>query len=738
MKRVTILVLFIVGICHFQLIASSRIDSLKNCLLEIDEDTNRVELLLELSKAHFRNDRNSKSSAYYLETALTLSNKLNYLKGIVKYWDLKGYQHRNRSEYKKALYCHFEAMELAKKIKSEKSLSTIYNNIGVVYRRLDEYNKGLDFHLKALEIAEKYNQRLTQSMAINSIGNIYTLMHHYDEALEYYKRAMQIAKEDKHLLSQAINYNNIGEVYEMTGKYEKALVFYHKSLKLNEEINSSKGQSICFDCIGNVYNKTNELNKALEYYEKALEINLQHEDKYFAVVSYNNIGEIYIKLGNYSKAMDHLQKALDISLEIGSKMQIKKAYENLSSLFEKNNLKGKALEYYKKSILYKDSILNEESNKNIAKLQVLYNSEKQLREIQSLRKEQELKEKDLQRKSLIITFLIIAVLMVLIFALLLFRSYTIKRRANQSLLNKSNEINQKNILLEQQKNEIEAHREEIEKQQRVVQEKNQYLEQANTLIEAKNKKITSSIGYARRIQQAMLPPDEVIKSYFNEFFIFYRPKDIVSGDFYWFDMKEESIFFASVDCTGHGVPGAFMSFVGFNLLNRALYEEKLHQPSHILNFLHSGIKSTLRKKETNAIKDGMDIALCKYNYNSYELEYAGALIPLMIIREGKIIEFKADYSQLGEIDEDFFEPFTNNKLRVYPGDNVYLFSDGFMDQFGGKYNKKFLKKRFVKTLQENSGKSMQEQEQVLSRTFDNWKGDNEQVDDVLVIGIKIH
>lgn len=735
--KITIL-LYLLIVCIANGYAAAKIDSLESLLSTKLDDTIRVDVLLNLSKEHFKVNKNSQTTETYLNEAFVLAKRTNFIYGITKYWDLKGYIHRSRSEYKEALYCHFEAKDLAEKMNLAQLFPTIYNNIGVVYRRLDEYNKAIEYHLKALEYAEKFNQRLSKSMAINSIGNIYIVTNQFDDALNYFNKSLQISIEDNHILSQAINYNNIGEVYEFTGKYQKALVYYQKSLQLNEQIkNNEKGKAICFDCIGNVYKKTGELEKALEYYQKALTIDVKHGDRYFECVSYNNIGEIQTQFGEYSNAMDNLQKALEYSLEMGSKMQIMNAYRNLSVLFEKTNLHEKALEYYKKSVVYKDSVLNEDNNQNIAKLQILYDSEKQLREIEVLKKDQEIKDKDLQRQNLIIFLLVYAVALVLVISILFYRSYLIKRKSNEELLVKTEEINQKNILLEQQKSEIEAHKDEIEKQQIVVEEKNIFLEQANSIIEAKNKKITSSISYARRIQQAMLPPMSVVKSYFPDSFIFFRPKDIVSGDFYWFDKQDESIFFAAVDCTGHGVPGAFMSFVGFNLLNRALYEEKLQQPSHILNFMHSGIKSTLRKKQSNAIKDGMDIALCRYRYNSYELEFAGALNPLFIIREGNLIEFKADYNQLGEIDEDFFEPFTNNRLRVFPGDNVYIFSDGYMDQFGGKYSKKFLKKRFVKMLLEIAPLSMDEQKFEIRKRFEKWQGDNEQVDDVLIIGIKI-
>lgn len=738
-KHITIWALLVVLFSSIVVKSNQYTDSLKNLLLELEEDTNRVEVLFKLSNSLYNENKDSKAARHYFNAALKLSEKLGYNRGIVRYWDTKGYQYRNSSDYSKALNCHFKALSIAKKEHLIDLLPRIFNNIGVVYRRLDEYKKGLDYHLQALKISEQNDDERTKSYAINSIGNIYLLMGQPDKALNYFNKSLISAEKNNNTLSLAINYNNIGEAYEEKRNFEKALTYYNKSLVFNKKINNAKGVAICYDCMGSVYKKTGEYEKALDYYQEALQMDKKHGDRIYVSISYINVGEVYTSLNNFRKAEENLVKGLELAKEIGSKNQVKKAYSILSKLYEEKGSYKEALNLHKKSILFKDSILNEKNNKAIAKLQAVYNSEKQKEEIEALQREKELREKIIKRKSLVIFLLIFAIALAVILAFVSYRGYVIKQKNNQILKKQSELISTKNEELEQQKYEIEKHKEEIENQRKKVEEKNKYLENAYEIIDTKNKKITGSISYARRIQQALLPTHTYISNFFGDFFILNRPKDIVSGDFYWFDSRDGKVFFSAADCTGHGVPGAFMSFVGFNLLNQALNEERITKPSAILTYIHNGIKNTLRKEDkTNTVKDGMDIALCSFNPATYQLQYSGALNPLYIVRNKKLIEYKANYTQIGEDEEEYFEPFSNETIKLQPGDNIYLFSDGYIDQLGGPKSRKFLKKRFIKTLQDISMLNMKQQNVKLNEIIDAWQGNNEQVDDILVFGIKIH
>jgi ligand-binding sensor domain-containing protein/serine phosphatase RsbU (regulator of sigma subunit) len=272
-----------------------------------------------------------------------------------------------------------------------------------------------------------------------------------------------------------------------------------------------------------------------------------------------------------------------------------------------------------------------------------------------------------------------------------------------------------------------------------VEERTAEVVQKNIELDEKNKDITASIRYAKRIQDAILPPDEFVKKFLPKTFVLFKPKDIVSGDFYWLDDKKDQVLFAAVDCTGHGVPGAFMSIVGHSKLDQIVGEQGLTKPSDILNELNKNVSATLRQSviEDNAVKDGMDIALCSFNRKTNVMEYAGAYNPMWLIRKGELIEYKADKFPIGNLKVGENKKFTNHSIPLQEGDTLYIFSDGFADQFGGPNGKKLKYSTFKQILLDNQHLSMEEQGVLLEKTIEGWRGTLEQVDDILVIGTRL-
>jgi len=271
------------------------------------------------------------------------------------------------------------------------------------------------------------------------------------------------------------------------------------------------------------------------------------------------------------------------------------------------------------------------------------------------------------------------------------------------------------------------------------------LKKANFELEFKNKNITASIEYARLIQKAVLPEESFINHFLPDNFVFYKPRDIVSGDFYWVRQIEHQIYISVADCTGHGVPGAFMSMLGIAYLNEIVYNYKSETEltaDNILNTLRNRIKQSLHQNRDNStLSDGMDMALCIINIENKTMQYAGANNPLFLARinhETMLYEmhhYKADRMPIAMYIKE--EPFTNNQIELQSNDLIYLFTDGFIDQFGSQSKRKFLTKNFKELLLDNCHKSMPEQKAILTQTFDNWRGDYRQVDDVLVFGFKI-
>jgi phosphoserine phosphatase RsbU/P len=299
-------------------------------------------------------------------------------------------------------------------------------------------------------------------------------------------------------------------------------------------------------------------------------------------------------------------------------------------------------------------------------------------------------------------------------------------------------VKERTAQIQHQKEEIEAQRDAIESQNVILAEINENLQSAYVEIEAQKKHITDSIVYAKRIQNAILPPDEHVRKLIPESFILYLPKDIVSGDFYWLAGTNDKIIVAAVDCTGHGVPGAFMSIVGNNQLNYAVNVLGHTKPADILNALNHGVTTTLRQSRSEkSIRDGMDVALCTIDTAERKLEFAGAFNSAFVFRNGELIMLPADKFPIGAFIDDALPPFTHHQLDLQAGDVIYIFSDGYVDQFGGTDNKKYLIKRFRTLLTEVSGLPMEDQKKKLQDVHDTWKGKNELVDDILVIGIRI-
>ncbi len=275
----------------------------------------------------------------------------------------------------------------------------------------------------------------------------------------------------------------------------------------------------------------------------------------------------------------------------------------------------------------------------------------------------------------------------------------------------------------------------IEERTKDIHKQKQFLELQNQIISRKNKDLLDSIKYAKRIQEAILPSEAFMKSILPESFVYYVPKDIVSGDFYWMEKQGEDIFLAVVDCTGHGVPGAFMSILGYTLLNDSI---RLGSPELMLNAMNTGLHKALHNKdEDKYIKDGMEISLLKINSSSRLLEFAGANTRLYIIRDNSFIEIEGDKEALCAFYGNEEKHYNNYHFQLKPGDMLYAFSDGYVDQFGGKNNKKFMSKRFKDLLLQIYTCSMGEQRNIIETTIMNWRGDHEQVDDILVVGLKI-
>ena len=415
------------------------------------------------------------------------------------------------------------------------------------------------------------------------------------------------------------------------------------------------------------------------------------------VYGYNGIGDVLVKQRFYKEAIPQFEKAYAISKELNAVSEQYESAKRLANCFEMINNKDSAYFYLKTYTHLKEEVIGEERQRELFKKESQYEYDKQLQKQKIIKEAREaiVAEKE-KRQTLIIVGIVLVLLIVIYFAVILNKRLKTTRSQKQ--------------LIEQQKSSLEQ----------------------------KNKEIIDSITYAKRIQDAMLTSknyiDAEVKKLNADSFIVFKPKDIVSGDFYWFYVDGKTLYYITADSTGHGVPGGFMSMLGINLLSEIVIERKIKDPGTILNILREEIIRSLKTDEGYSM-DGMDATLCKIDTENQTLEYASANNSLYIIRQQELSEYKSQKMPVGYMEN--FVPFQTFNTQLQKGDMIYTFTDGFADQFGGEKGKKFKYSQLKNNLINLSDKSLTQQKSVLDKTFESWKGHLEQVDDVCVIGFRL-
>lgn len=613
----------------------------------------------------------------------------------------------DKADYEQALNIYYKVLKIKKKINNKKGISITLTNIANVYVEQGNYTLAIDYYFKALKnLNQAENKHYYGNLYLN-IGNVYNLQEEYLKSLNYYFKALSVYEEVNDKEGKAIVLGNIGTVYKDLKKLDSALNFCHMSLKLCEELNDKLGCINNLINIGSIYLEKKEYYKGLKFFFQALDLKV--DDKKNLAIIYNYIGDAYLKLNYYNKAEYYIKKSIKIAEEINLINYLVYFYKNLFELYFKKKRYKEALETHLKYTEYKDSIYKFESKKALIQKEMQYLFEKQ-QEVEKANYEKKIAiEKEGKKKQrIIIIFVSTGFFVTSILAFFIFRALQITK---------------------EQKRIIEFAKEEISKQKDLV-------EKQKILVEQKNKEITDSINYAKRIQNIILPDKTIWKSYLPQSFVIYLPRDIVSGDFYWLSVIDDFIFIAVADCTGHGVPGAMVSITCYNALYKAILEEKILNTNEILNKTREIVIKSLCHSYQEQLRDGMDICLVriKREDNIY-IQYSGANLPLIIVSDNKLIKINPDKQPIGY--SESLSPFTYKNFCLKQGSFLYLFSDGFQDQFGGHENKKIGSKRFRELLLEASKKDVFEQEVYLKNFFYHWKGNENQTDDVTVVGIKI-
>lgn len=658
----------------------------------------------------------SEKALQYYDTALLLSRFISDDALIAETYNRIGIIYEQLSDFEKALQYYTKALELLKPTENYKELMNCYNYIGIAHFYLGNYQKALEYYQQSQLLCEKYNYKNELSLVYGNIGIIYEMMKDYDRALAEYRKALAIQKELNSMRSISNSYTNIGDIMVIKKEYDSAMYYYKKVIKIAESLNDIRALSFIYTSIGNVLAAQMNYSKAIHYFDSSIVLSLKRGDSSGMAWNYYYMAEIYIDNNQYEKAFSLIQKTYQIGIKIKEKELIAGSAKKLANIFQNRNDYKNAFNYLRIFILYKDSLMDAEKIQEIANLEHQYKFNKAMDEQRILQQEKELNyQKKLTAQKTYRNTFILAFVFMIILSFFIFRNLRQKQKNNEILTAQKNEILQKNEELEQMNHEISIQNHEIVKQ---------------------NSNITDSIKYAQKIQAALFPQPKILSQYFPEYFLLHKPLNIVSGDFLWVKYMQNKICIAVADCTGHGVPGAFMSVLGIAYLNEISRDEKNNLPAQILHHLQTEIKASLiSKTQAHESNDGMDIAICTIEPASKIAQFSGANNHLYLIRDKEIRIIKGSPYPIGMNEDTAFYKDTNISLQK--NDMLYMFTDGYVDQFGGKDNRKFMSKNFKLLLQKISSLPAHTQKQVLDETLQQWQGKQPQIDDILVFGIRI-
>jgi serine phosphatase RsbU (regulator of sigma subunit)/tetratricopeptide (TPR) repeat protein len=603
--------------------------------------------------------------------------------------------------------------------------ATYINNCGFIAHHNGDIQTAINSYNQSLKINEQINHLTGIALAYNNIGFEYSVQNDLDMALKYYKKAYEYYDKANFEEGRGLGLNNIAHIQDIKLRamnerkapcdsilalIPNVLENYMKSLRIHEKLGEMHGMENGYNNIGSLYGlmigqwkrcgiKQDSIKYyteiELEFLNKGLKTATEFGDSKLVSSSLNNLGWHYYNTGDLKTAEEYAVRSYKIAKEMKFPGSIRDASRLLYFIYKNTGNSKAALVMHEEFINLRDSVQNDKNRKLGLQKQLQYEYDKKAAaDSVKVAAEREIIAAELKQEKTQKIALYGGLALMIVFALFIFNRF--KKSQAQS--------------------KIIAHQKEI--------------------VDEKQKEILDSIIYAKRIQAAMLTSETYISKYVNDYFIYYQPKDIVSGDFYWAVNHVGKFFFVTADCTGHGVPGAFMSLLNISFLNENIIEKNIIEPARILNEQRNSIIKALNTDSAVESKDGMDCILCAFDFANLKLEYAAANNDFYIIREGQLLEFKADKMPVGKSPRES-ESFTSHTIDLQKGDMVYTLTDGLADQFGGPKGKKFKYKQLEEILISISTLATAEQNKILQNRFDEWRGELEQIDDVCIIGIRI-
>jgi len=611
-----------------------------------------------------------------------------------------------------------QAIKLAEKLKKNPAQPIILK--GSVYLYSGKLASALDCFVKAANYYREDQNNVGIGIAYIYISEVYNQQENTYNAKYYLKNAIEIFRKEKDSISLAAAYHNLGYVNYHTGQYDTALVLYSKTSEIYRKLGFITEYATCLGNSGLVYSRLSEFQKAEDHLLRAIEILSRQPDPGDERAN----TEFMIEYAGILQRKGEIKKAISSAKESYGKAVRNRLLEferdaanSLAVLYQVSGKYDSAYHYLSIYINANDSIRNFKNIQKMADLRTEYEVAKKQTEVDVLEK---------NKLTQLFVIIGLGIILILAIGIILLYYYSLKRSKRLSAA-----LDERRILLENQSLELKDQREKLRQQK---------------------EEIISSINYAKYIQSSIFPKEEQLESLLGEHFVLFKPKDIVSGDFYWISNIEDKTVITAADCTGHGVPGAFMSMLGTALLNEIVNKEYITHPGVILKHLRKEvIKSLQQKGERGEQKDGMDIALCTLDLENMKLQFAGANNPLYLIRKSSLVEVGKLRCEMGGDDvlyeikgdmmpigiSDRMDNFTFHEIDIFKGDTFYLFSDGFPDQFGGQDCKKFGYRKFREQLVRNNSKTMADNKNILEKVLYEWMGNDNQIDDILVIGFRI-
>lgn len=672
-------------------------DSLQKC---IDNpalsDSQRVVCMVNLSLYYKDNDlpHALQLSSKAMETAIALGMPLL----IADTKDNHATILKFKGDYPAAEQLYHESIATYEESGDSLYLPTVYGHLGTLYQAMEQNQLAILFLLRSLKMEQKLKGRENGIAAtLNNIGNVYYTDKNYLKALGFYKNALAINRANGFRKWEAINYLNIGNTFKDLKNIDSASWYYRSSIRMAEELKIIWVLAAAHEGLGSCLLRQGKPQEAKQEFYIGLEYAQQFGNMELALYLRAGLAEAQKDLGELDSARATWQACVDSAKAYNFPFLSAQLYMLGAEIFEVSGDFKAANQLYKTYSEMKDSLVVVQNDAMYRSFETRLREEEHEHERELMRKnQQERSQQENRRNKMALLFTAVVLLLSIGLGLFAFRSYRLKKRSHEDL--------------------------SVQKD----------------IIEEKNKEILSSIAYAQRLQEAILPSQETWIRSFPSSFIFYLPKDIVAGDFYWMENKGGMQMFAVADCTGHGVPGALVSVVCSNALNRAVREFGLTSPGEILDKVAGLVVETFANGEQE-VHDGMDITFCCYDSAKKQLQWAGANLPIWLIQTTsagtQLTEIKPDKQPIGKF--DLRRPFTTHTCTVQEGDLLFLFSDGYADQFGGPKGKKFKYKQLQQILINNHSLPMSEQRQNLETALHTWRGNLEQVDDICVIGIKL-